>query len=109
MVAEGTDAAMDLVGAYDIDGEAGNEDADGDGDNVDTGASPVTATDGNTDTLTYTLGGTDKDAFDLGPTDGQLSTKVALNYEAKNKYTVIITATDPYLASDTITVTDRSN
>ena len=107
-VAEDTGSGTELVGAYDIDGETGDEDADGDGITTDTGPSPVSATDlanATPETLTYTLGGPDKDSFVLGPADGQLSTKADLNYEAKNRYTVIVTATDPYLASDTITVT----
>ena len=70
----------------------------------------VTATDPNTggvtlDTLTYTLGGADAAAFDIVATSGQLQTKSALNREAKDTYTVTVTATDSYGLRATITVT----
>ena len=66
---------------------------------------PVTATDADSDTLTYALGGTDAASFDIGPDTGQLMTKAALDYEAKASYEVTVTATDPEGASDMITVT----
>ena len=66
----------------------------------------VTATDPNTgDTLTYTLGGADAASFDIVAASGQLQTKSALNREAKDTYTVTVTATDSYGLSATITVT----
>ena len=66
---------------------------------------PVSADDDDTDdTLTYTLGGTDAASFDIVSTSGQLKTKVALDYEQKRQYTVIITVSDTE-ATDTITVT----
>ena len=46
------------------------------------------------DTLTYTLSGTDAAAFDIDQTTGQLKTKVPLDYETKNAYSVIVTASD---------------
>ncbi len=56
-------------------------------DDVDTG-----------DTLTYSLvnltGSTDADAFAIDSTDGQLKTKSALNYEAKNSYTFKVQVSD---------------
>ena len=67
---------------------------------------PVTATDPDTgDTLTYTLGGADGASFDIGVSTGQLMTRAALDYETKTEYTVTVTATDLYNASDSITVT----
>ena len=66
----------------------------------------VTATDSNTDdVLTYTLGGADAASFKIGAASGQLKTKSALNREAKDTYTVTVTATDSYGLSATITVT----
>ena len=70
------------------------------GENVGT---PVTATDA--DTLTYTLGGTDAVSFDIDQLTGQLMTKEALDYETRDSYEVMVTATDPEGASDMITVT----
>ena len=66
---------------------------------------PVVATDANADTLAYTLEGTDAASFAIDSGTGQLSTSAALNYEAKNTYTVVVTATDQGGLSDTITVT----
>ena len=70
---------------------------------------PVTATDpnGDGDTLTYTLGGTDKDSFDINSGTGQITVgeDAELDYETKETHTVTVAATDPSLASATITVT----
>ena len=67
---------------------------------------PVTATDSNTDKLTYSLGGTDATSFGIVQATGQLLTKEPLDYEsAKRNYTVTVTATDPSGESDTIEVT----
>ena len=77
-------------------------------ENAETGANvgtPVTATDSDSDTLTYKLGGTDADSFSIVDTSGQLQTKASLNYEETQSYTVTVTATDPSDASDSITVT----
>ncbi len=71
--------------------------------NTNIGAA-VAATDRENDTLTYTLGGTDAASFDVDSSTGQLKTKVALDYETKNSYTVTLTVSDGKL-SDTITVT----
>ena len=66
---------------------------------------PVTATDSDNDTLNYSLGGTDAGSFRIVQETGQLQTKLPLNSEVKDTYTVVVTATDPSHASDTITVT----
>ena len=67
---------------------------------------PVTARDPNGDRLTYSLGGTDSAAFDIVASSGQLQTKAALNYEAKNSYAVTVSVRDgkdPDRNSDTRT------
>ena len=64
---------------------------------------PVSATDAESDPLTYSLSGTDAASFDVVQASGQLLTKAPLDYEsAKRSYTVIVTATDPSGESDTI-------
>ncbi len=56
-------------------------------------------------TITYSIPTTgDAAAFSIDSNTGQLKTKDALNYEDKNAYTVVVTASDGSL-SDTITVT----
>ena len=77
---------------------------------TDIGA-PVTATDSdidvaaNDEVLTYSLGGTDAESFSIVAESGQLQTKAALDYERKNSYSVVVTATDTANAYDEITVT----
>ena len=57
------------------------------------------------DTITYSIPTTgDAAAFSIDSSTGQLKTKNALNYENKNAYTVVVTASDGSL-TDTITVT----
>ena len=69
--------------------------------------SPITATDTDMDTLTYTLGGSDAAKFDLDASSGQLATKVGEGYdrEATASYSVMVVATDPDGASDSVAVT----
>ena len=67
--------------------------------------SPVTATDADDNTLIYTLGGDDASSFSIVSATGQLQTKATLDYDTDSSYTVTITATDVYSASDEITVT----
>ncbi len=55
--------------------------------------------------LTYALGGPDADSFTINRATAQLSTKVALDAETKDTYTVTVTATDPSSLETTITVT----
>ena len=66
---------------------------------------PVAATDENGDTLEYSLSGTDAVSFSIGLNTGQLQTLAPLNYETKNTYNVVVTATDPDGESDTTAVT----
>ena len=66
--------------------------------------SAVSATDPDSNTLTYTLGGTDAASYDIDSTTGQLKTKAALDYETKNAYALTITVSDGSL-TDTINVT----
>ena len=75
--------------------------------------SAITANDGNTDTLTYTLGGPDKALFTIDTTtdDGGVIGQIRvgegtkLDYETRRTYSVTVTATDPYRASASISVT----
>ena len=69
---------------------------------------PVNAEDDDGDDPAYALGGTDMASFSIDPDTGQLMTKAKLNYEAKSRHTVTVTADDGTGASnnsDTITVT----
>ena len=67
--------------------------------------SPVSARDDDGDLLIYMLSGADAASFGISRNDGQLKTKAALNYEARSSYTVVVTATDPSGAMDSIVVT----
>ena len=67
--------------------------------------SPVSASDEDGDLLIYSLDGADAESFGISRTTGQLMTKAALNYEARRSYTVIVIATDPSGATDSIEVT----
>ena len=66
---------------------------------------PVTATDPESNTLTYSLEGTDAAAFDIDSTSGQLRTSAALDYETRSSYSVTVVAEDSEGASDSIEVT----
>ena len=66
---------------------------------------PVTAKDGDGDALTYSLGGRDADSFTIIPATGQIKRKAELDYETKDSYSVVVTATDPGGLTDTINVT----
>ena len=63
----------------------------------------VSAGDGNNDLLMYSLSGDDASSFTVND-NGQISTKVELDFETKSSYTVMLTATDPSGASDMINV-----
>ena len=62
------------------------------------------------DLLTYSLSGGGAASFDIVRSSGQIRTKAALDFETTSSYSVTVTATDPFDASDesivTITVTD---
>ena len=67
---------------------------------------PVAAIDDGT--LTYTLGGRDATLFDVDDVTGQIvvGSGTILDYESGiTEYTVVVTATDRFLASANITVT----
>ena len=67
----------------------------------------LTATDADSDTLTYTLEGADAASFDILSTSGQIQTKagVTYNHEAQSTYTVMVKADDSNGGTDTVTVT----
>ena len=65
----------------------------------------VTASDANSDDLTYSLGGTDAASFGIVAASGQLQTKVDLDYEVKDSYEVTVGAADPSGDTDSIIVT----
>ena len=66
---------------------------------------PVSAIDDDDDLLIYTLTGLDAEFFQIGRNSGQLETKAPLNFEVKSTYSVVVTATDPFGAMDSIQVT----
>ena len=66
---------------------------------------PVEAQDEDNDMLTYSLSGAGASYFDIEEDSGQLLTRAALNYEARNSYTATVTARDESGATDTIRVT----
>ena len=66
---------------------------------------PFVATDADNDRLSYFLSGTDAAAFEINSSSGQLRTRAALDYEAKQSYQVDVTATDPSGGSGEVTVT----
>ena len=73
---------------------------------ADTGiGDPVTATDADSDTLTYALGGKDAASFGIDSSTGQLMTLAALDFETKPTYSVTVTASDSGGLSDSIDVT----
>ena len=55
--------------------------------------------------MTYSLEGTNAASFDIVQSSGQIRTKVALDHETKQSYTVTVKATDPSNLTDTIAVT----
>ena len=67
---------------------------------------PIVAMDSDDDTLTYTLSGTDAAKFDIDAATGQLLTKDGEKYdrETKDRYSVIVTATDSAGQTDTVEV-----
>ncbi len=66
---------------------------------------PISAGDDDGDALMYHLGGDDAASFKLTGNNGQIQTKVKLDYETKDTYVVALTAMDPSGAADSIMVT----
>ena len=68
---------------------------------------PVTATDGDSDTLTYSLDTAGTMLFDIDSNSGQIKTKAGVTYdhEAKSSYSVTVRADDSNGGTDTIDVT----
>ena len=56
--------------------------------------SPVSATDPESDTLTYSLQGQDAASFDIDSSSGQIETKAALDHETKSTYHVAVFVRD---------------
>ena len=65
---------------------------------------PIFADDGDGDALMYGLSGGDAASFSVD-NNGQIKTKVELDFEAKDEYMVALTAIDPSGAADSILVT----
>ena len=55
---------------------------------------PISATDGDGDTLTYSLHGTDADSFAIDANTGQIETKGKYDFEQKSSYSVTVTVSD---------------
>ena len=71
---------------------------------------PVTATDAESDPLTYSLdAASDVASFDIVSTTGQLRTKAALDHETTDEYYVGVTVTDTAGGTDIIPVTITVN
>ena len=67
---------------------------------------PVVATDSDGDQLlTYSLSGTDAGSFTIVPATGQIMTTKRLDFETRESYNVVVTATDPTDLSDRIDIT----
>jgi hypothetical protein len=54
----------------------------------------VSATDGDSDTVTYSLDGVDRASFALNSRNGEIRTRSSLNYEEKTSYSVRVKASD---------------
>ncbi len=66
----------------------------------------VTASDPERGRLTYTLGGPDAGSFNLASaTSGQVRANAPLDFETQNSYEVVVTASDPYGLTDSVTLT----
>ena len=76
--------------------------------NTNIGA-PITATDPDSDTLTYSLENARVSHFGIDSSTGQLRTGSSLDYETGGSYTAKVIATDPSDRSDSITVTITVN
>ena len=73
---------------------------------VSTVVATVTATDPEGKALTYTLSGPDAGLFNISNASvGQVRANVSLDHEARDSYEVVVTASDPYGLSDSVTLT----
>ena len=70
---------------------------------------PITATDSNSDTLTYSLENAGVSHFGIDSSTGQLLVGSPLDHETEDSYPVKVIATDPSGAKDTIDVTITVN
>ena len=93
---------------YDTEGDQSNKTSREVAENTEAEQSigeAVSAGDDDDDLLIYNLGGADAASFNISRNSGQLMTKADLNYEARSSYTVVVTVTDPFGATDSIVVT----
>ena len=77
-------------------------------ENTDAGESIgqlIAAYDPNGDPLTYSLDAAGAKLFDIDRATGQLLTKAPLDHEQRSSYSIVVTATDPFLASGSVRVT----
>ena len=95
---------QDLATVGDQTDEASREVAENTAAKEPIGAA-IPAIDANEDLRLYTLSGTDAASFGIERTTGQIMTKAALDYETKTTYTVVVSASDPSGAQDSILVT----
>ena len=65
---------------------------------------PVSATDVESETLTYNLSGADAASFSIISTSGQLQTRASLDFETKPSYSVTVSVSDGDGGSDSIDV-----
>ena len=101
-----TDVEEDPVFSEDSDTRTVDEHVKADPDVHRNVGSRVTAKDSDGEIyLTYSLSGTDAGYFTIVPATGQIKTMMKLDYEAKNSFSVVVTATDPTDRSDTINIT----
>ncbi len=76
-------------------------------DENQTSALTVNATDSST--VTYSISGTDASYFDIDSTTGEITFKIAPDYETKNQYLITVTATDTLLNFSTQNITININ
>ena len=67
--------------------------------------SPVSATDRDSDTLTYEIGGMDGASFGINSSTGQLLTSSILDFEVQQSYSIFVLVDDGYGGTDRIDVT----
>ena len=69
--------------------------------------SPITATDPDSDTLTYSLSGTDAESFEIDASTGQITTKSGetYDYETKSSYSLVVEVSDGRGGTASVAVT----